>query len=381
MKSQKGITLIILIVTIVILVILAEISIASLVRSGFFTQAQRAKREQENAQIKENTTLEEYENLIEQQILGRGENTPNDSITWTMNAETNEITGGGKTLYIGDYVNYQTKVSDATTEQLDALNTKLTTYLSSDHASLSNEPLSWRVLDVVNGQLRLISADTTATSVPTNKILLSSAQGYCNGVNLIDEACKTLYNSNYASKVQNLKIEDIETHLKTKPTLSDTSETLTVYTYPAVLGLEVNQKINGITGNLGVSEPIEELIEPANALKRVKADLEVKVTNISINMSTTSFENEIYYKLFMKKENSDSAYPYYWISSRGFSTYSNGISCSIRCVYTDVISGVSMWYSNGTSYGDYALRPIVTLNSNVSIGTGNGDTIPYELQM
>ena len=64
LKEQKGITLVALIITIIILLILAGILIASLTQTGLFAKAQQAKKETENATLKENTTLKEYEEWI-----------------------------------------------------------------------------------------------------------------------------------------------------------------------------------------------------------------------------------------------------------------------------------------------------------------------------
>ena len=64
MKSQKGITLVALIITIIILLILAGISIASLTKTNIFGAAKNAVNETDNATLKENTTLNEYENWI-----------------------------------------------------------------------------------------------------------------------------------------------------------------------------------------------------------------------------------------------------------------------------------------------------------------------------
>ena len=63
-KNEIGITLVALVVTIIILLILAGISIASLTGNGLFEKAKLAKEKQENAQIKENVVLEEYEKTI-----------------------------------------------------------------------------------------------------------------------------------------------------------------------------------------------------------------------------------------------------------------------------------------------------------------------------
>ena len=64
LKQQKGITLVALIVTIIILLILAGISIAGLTQTGLFTKAKEAKQNTIDAQLKENTILNEYDELI-----------------------------------------------------------------------------------------------------------------------------------------------------------------------------------------------------------------------------------------------------------------------------------------------------------------------------
>ena len=63
--NEKGITLIALIVTIIVLLILASVSIAMLTgENGILTQAQKAKNETENAQLKEAEILTNYEQII-----------------------------------------------------------------------------------------------------------------------------------------------------------------------------------------------------------------------------------------------------------------------------------------------------------------------------
>ena len=64
MKKQNGITLVALVITIIILLILAGISIASLKDARLFDKATKAKNATENAQILENTRLEEYVNAF-----------------------------------------------------------------------------------------------------------------------------------------------------------------------------------------------------------------------------------------------------------------------------------------------------------------------------
>ncbi len=78
-KSDKGITLIALVITIILLLILAGISIASLTQTGLFTKAKEAKQNTLDAQLKENTILNEYDELIAK--YGSSEGQPDTSKT------------------------------------------------------------------------------------------------------------------------------------------------------------------------------------------------------------------------------------------------------------------------------------------------------------
>ena len=66
-------------ITIIILLILAGISISVLTQTGLFEKAKLAKKKQENAQIKENETLGDYENEIGEYVKKSTRN----SETWT----------------------------------------------------------------------------------------------------------------------------------------------------------------------------------------------------------------------------------------------------------------------------------------------------------
>ena len=63
-KSNNGITLVALVISIIILLILATISIQSLTNTGLFKRAQEAKNATENAELEQQTRLNEYENAL-----------------------------------------------------------------------------------------------------------------------------------------------------------------------------------------------------------------------------------------------------------------------------------------------------------------------------
>ena len=270
------------------------------------------------------------------------------------------------TIKIGDYIKY-THDTASTTEILQELNT----YSGADTnttSTLTQENLNWRVLDVKEGQVRLISELPT-----TSTIALSGYNGYNNAVKLIDDTCNVLYsNSKLASKVQNLKIEDIQEKMVETNYSNITAEYGTEWTpankyYPSILAKEKEQNVNGIAGTeLGLSEQ-KELInqttsQQANSWK-------IKFTYWYKTMSTEDFKNDKYYELFI---NNGSNYSTYWMSSRCVFADDNVSYIYIRNIGAGYINANYLYqsYNYGNSVNN-AFRPIVTLNTNVLIDTTN----------
>lgn len=67
-KNAKAITLVALVITIIILLILAGISISALTNTGIFQKAKDAKNASENAELEQNTRLDEYESELDKYI-------------------------------------------------------------------------------------------------------------------------------------------------------------------------------------------------------------------------------------------------------------------------------------------------------------------------
>ena len=67
-REEKAITLIVLIITIIVLLVLASITIMQLSKNELFDKLIFAKNKQINAQIKENSILEDYENEIDEYV-------------------------------------------------------------------------------------------------------------------------------------------------------------------------------------------------------------------------------------------------------------------------------------------------------------------------
>ena len=364
-KSQRGITLIALVITIIILLILAGISIAALTNQGLFKNAKEAQNATQKAEEEQGKTLNEYEDEINKYL-------ENDK---KIDGKIVDRVNDG-TIKIGDYVKY---IPD--TASTDTILQELNTYSGSSAnttSTLTQESLNWRILDIKDGQVRLISELPT-----TSTIALSSYNGYNNAVKLLDDTCNVLYNnSKIASKVQNLKIEDImekmiETNYTNITANYGKQFTPTNKYYPSILLKEKGQNVNGIVGTeLNESEQ-KELINQTT--KPQATSLEVKYTYWCKTMTTSDFKNSKYYELFI---NNGSNYSTYWMSSRCIDYPSGGARFNISRVHSGDVRASSLYNTNGAEYSDVnTFRPVITLNSNVQVTSGNGSTdSPFNIQ-
>ncbi len=357
--ENKGITLIALVITIIILLILATISIQSLTNTGLFQKANEAKDKTKNATENQAKTLNEYEDAMNEYLQGA---------TGEMAEKLADK------VKVGDYVKYEPD-----TASTDSILQELETYSGSDANTTSTltqeKDLNWRVLDIQNGQVRLIS------EIPTiSKIELKGFNGYNNAIKLLDNACNVLYNnSKLANKVQNLKIEDITNYInekdysKFKTEYGSTNFPISKY-YPNILLKEKNQKVNGIEGNkLGISQQDEYIKQT----EETKADeLELKYTYWEKEMNESDFTNSKYYELFIKK--GENNYKNYWISSRCLTINSDFGCYFVREVENGSVKADDLCGTSGYQLPlSYAFRPVVTLNSNVQIdnqNSGDGST-------
>ena len=368
-KNSKGITLVALVITIIILLILAGISISALTNTGIFQKAKDAKQKSEDAALDQNTKLDEYENELDKYLPKQLVDKVNDG-----------------TIKVGDYISYTPDQAST-----DDILQELATY-SGSTSTLTQEidketGLKWRVLDVKDGKVRLISDRPT-----TSKITLSGPKGYNNAVYLLDKTCKTLYNnSKLASNVQNLKIEDIQDHLAydyTQYTNSNvdtgkyggTKEYTTYKNYPNIFAKE---KTGWVDGTQGTELSLSEQTTPINETKTT-ANEKIKITQTYWykTMSENDFDGEnkeMYYKLFI---NNGSNYPTYWMSSRCVGAGSDYADFDVRYVGLGYVSAYGLYDSyDDEDSGGYAFRPCITLNSNVQVTSGNGtESTPFEIK-
>ena len=300
------------------------------------------------------------------------------------------ITGGtlvdkvkNNTIKIGDYIKYEADSAD-TSEILNELGTYSGTDTNTAN-TLKQEKLNWRVLDVEDGKVRLISDGPT-----TSTIALSGYNGYNNAVYLLDHTCKTLYsNSTLSSNVQNLKIEDIQDKMIEKDYSKITSKYGTVISpmykyYPDILLQEKNQIVtlneNLNNTKLELSEQTE-LIEQND--KQICKSWNLKYTYWDKVMEEGDFDNLIYYNLFI---NNGNEYKRYWLSSRCIEDVYDYAIFGVRLIISGKVYDGGVYNSNERSFlGTVAFRPVITLNSSVklditNIGDGSSPQTGYSIK-
>ena len=373
LNKEYGITLIALVITIIILLILAGISISALTNTAIFQRTKDAKAKSEEKELEQNQILDSYESEINQYLPGQSGEKLGDKLVDKVNDGT---------IKIGDYVKYTPDTVSNTDEKYTTLISNLGTYSGSSANTTSTltqeKDLNWKVLDIQNGQVRLISEVPT-----TSPITLFGYNGYNNAVKLLDDTCSTLYNnSKLANKAQNLKIEDVQDKMKEKDNTKINSNYGQRFTpdnkyYPSLLLKEKEQKVTvGENTTIGLELDLSEQNSFINQVEKMQSNtLDVKSTFWNKLMASEEFDSSKYYELFI---NNGENFNTYWMSSRCIDADSKRANF---CVHLESFGYVRA-YALYSSYGDefsyaYAFRPVITLNSNVQIDTansGNGST-------
>ena len=420
-KKEKGITLIALVVTIVILLILASISIGALTGdNGIIDQAHTAKEDTEIASWEEQIDLaiidaeKKHRNPslddVKEELKNKGVITNYEQVKENGDIETNEptyiITGKlddylpriPQGLEIGSEVEYTpagtypwlAKYYYYESEE----NPDITLDSSKDDFKIS----SWKVLDINKDteEITLIASEPTSGTVK-----LGGAQGYNNGVYLLNEACSKLYgNERKGIKARSINIEDIE-HYMTDEALEEAhnyvnknsgtkygeqmpKESVTDrYYYPDIYKEEIKSVIDGKIreDGLNLSEQ-NSIIEPTNPKMHTSSSSQAENSiqpyqtywTASANFMKSAFKDiensniiNNYYNLLIKSKT-------YWLATRNIdSAHSIYGYCDFYVDYmSNSIKGYYMFGSNGSANNTkHSILPIVTLQGELI--TGNSE--------
>ena len=286
-------------------------------------------------------------------------------------------------LQVGDYVNYRYNSVNPYTK----LNSS-TTGSTNNYSGFGQEVVNWRVLKINDdGTVDLISDKPL-----TKSIYLNGAAGYNNGVYLLNDMAEALYSSNrYGGvKARSINIEDIEAELNAdginaihgyNNSQASYNETVTYRTYryyPSLYAEENGSGIDLLTINdpnspvkkNGIGQSDSYYSEPnteSPGYRQANSSITMTQTFYYATMNRSYYKNSNFYDLIHTGDN-------YWLASRF--TEANGtqyIYFGLRAVMGNNLHG--NYVVNNTAMPtemNAKLRPVVTLNGNLKIGTGDG---------
>ena len=246
--------------------------------------------------------------------------------------------------------------------------------------------LEWRILDANNNKLTLISE----TAANTN-FTLYGANGYNNGVLLLNNACTSMYsNSSLGATGRSLNIDDIEavSNYNKNNNSNYEGDYIGEYGeeyfpshryYPDIFADELTGAPNGTYGTkYGLSNQDRYVTGIASGNSSFKG----KWTYYTFTMSTSTMDTQTYVDLLCSSSST-----WTWLASRcvAYGVTANGrFDFSMFYVGANIVDANYLYYSNDSSFGlSYAIRPVVEIDlSKVNIGlTGDGgvDT-PFSIE-
>ena len=424
-NKNKGITLIALVVTIIVLLILAGISISMLTgQNGILNRAAEAKEKNDVAQKEEQIKLAVMAALsdgtgtltipnLKKELASYGITIAEDAtfpVTVGAGGNNYTIAATGEVTKVGsgsvtptpnpDPVTPPTvpeglKVGDTVTYSPSGTYTWQGKYCSSSQSDANLSSASgqsyniteWKVLSIENGKVELVPTAPTSGTV-----YLGQAQGYNNGVKLLNDACSSLYgNTSKGITARSLNIDDIEKYmLEAKvaeahqyqydsTTAKYGNQLASAYTsnknYPSIYAKENLSVINGNkkTDGLGMSEQSTFMEKTEDGVTDGKI---TTATSIQPYQTYWYKDNSFMQTAFRTAEGGENYYNLlintsknYWLASRCVDTDSSYCYFNMRRVNSGGIHAYNMYYSNGGT-GDYslALFPVVSLSSSLLSG-------------
>ena len=180
--------------------------------------------------------------------------------------------------------------------------------------------------------------------------------------------------------MSNQQNKELEKHLKWDYTSYENSnvdtgkyggtKTFTDKAYRYYPNLFAKEKTGWVDNVQGTEINLSEQTSPINEELTQAGNDGIKITQTywSKSMEEDVFFNEKYYYLFIN--DGENNYPTYWMSSRCVSASSSYARFRLSYVYTGSVSASYLYRSDNSPSGSaYALRPVITLNSDILIDT------------
>lgn len=372
LNKNNGITIISLIVTVIIMLILAGVTITMLKEDKIVDYAEKAAGDTQNAIDQEHALINKVGEYLKNKTSGEDSKLP-------------------ERIKVGDYVNYTPTTGTYTVASGE--NGSGYTSEQSFTTETGENALEWRVwsIDEENGTVELISATQTS-----KKLYLKGADGYNHAVDILNDMCKVLYSNTNGATARSINVEDIN---------AKTTYDYTTYTGTCAYGKQVRLSTygtsymkypnlysqekgygtaNAFLQNLGESTGLNDGVTNENGITSYRT---VKGYTDGNTEGTDPYVTYTYYyytlESYLKGDQGVNTVPpglinlgeNYWLASRcGY--LNSGIAYFIVRVVNsggDVYGG--LFNSNGDVYeGGYACRPVISLNSNVSLTVDESKT-------
>ena len=400
-NDMKGITLIALVITIIVLLILAGVSIATLTgENGILTQANEAKEVNQKAGAEEKVGLEVQgsydetgkinietlnDNLKNIEGLthsgGRIEDNPISKLPATVVVDGNNITikeNGSVVLSEWQQTGYQITNGEITLNVGDVVNYNELSN-GSKNSEIKTEESGYETKQELgeNGGIELISDNPTST-----KVSLSGETGYLNAEEVLNIACNELYgNGEYAESARSLNRNDINKLANYNPETDSEYGNLYKYRFSTEEGCMQYSKLAkneqewsewvNITNEQYQTFKMPGQLETDRISKDNPKESEViKDTYQGSLFSISSDENIDNMIMKGTEENNVS----YWIANSIVSC-ANYIYVDFRLgyVWNGMVGAYLLYNASGyPNSNGYAVRPVVTLESNIQL-EGNSE--------
>lgn len=388
MKSNKGISLIVLIITIIIMIILSGTIILTVGNGGIIDKAMESVQKINEAQIIEMAEMlwaEAYLNTdrtkekLEEYVYDRLESEKVDLSEYGIAVTTNgvnvvkgwiqdgiEVKKGKTVLTIGDDIEYDATLNGTVEVPVD---------------------VDWKVLGASDdGNLLIMSAtnivDDYVLGALTGETIEISQQDWLTGNTQLDGLCKAYGKGKDATGARSIKIEDVD---RIKGYIKTTYGVGVVYeysnevaflkdgtSYPKYIGA------NGAEGSLTESHTKGFYYYDGTNFTRV--DLDEQEGELA------TIEGSYYvYSLIPDEEKISEAYKLifgdieqvgtsYWLASPYISTALDKVRYGMHGIEDGKLRGAGLWRSNGEYYSvKRGVRAVVSLKSAVVLN-GSSDT-------
>jgi len=383
LKNKRGISLIVLVITIIVMIILAAAIILSLNSSDIIGKANEAKTSSDTANKKASASvlLAEYELAV---VNGETTKTANEYVKEGLTAqgidasdmfitEDREILVGlskvavafsEAEVKIGDTVTGYTLSQDASAKTYTT-NGKENTWDPDEEIETDPQPatitrdesITWKYFGIDKNGEALIVGSVTSSSP---NITLGGKGGYLNGSSTLKTMCKAMYSSTMGT-ARSMDMDDVTRVLEyTGPRgsydiwLDDEYEYKTVKTMTAKTINEIAKEKGYDMSNYSSYTP-----EDGKYIGTYKADTYIIDKIADANDYNTEMTNLVY-----------TGTTSYWLASPCvYACFVDDYAYfGVRYVGSTRVDACSMFISTGdSSYGEYAVRPVVSLSSNVQV--------------